>query len=373
MKQVAGLLQKLSNKSSRLLVKRGKISCAMTKFDGSVVVNRAVDMGDYQCWLETTDLPTLTKGATLAPEGLDVFIRSAAGANKPLTRVDEGDSSLRYHDPANFDVIKPDAEFTVTTAEQKRHLLNILAIASTDKSRYIYGGLYINGKDTENPTFEATDGRVAVIAKARTYGITWHPRDAALPPRESVVIPRPALEVFLKLKAPIHVAWNDKLFSISCQLDGAEIVYQDRCLEGKFPDISRVIPEITHSAQFPCAEILEIPFVKRPPTNLITLEAQPTGPEPYLCITQNDDAGHQIIHKFWGIKADSRVTVRAGFNHAYLKAACALMGANPTIGFKFNTDNLPSGEAVFVDTPALTSAMMMRDNDTTVLVMPMKV
>lgn len=367
MKQVAGLLQKLSNKSSRLLVQRGKISCALTKFDGSVVANHALDMGDYKCWLDAVDLPALAKGSTLAIEGLDVFIRSAAGANKPLTRLDEGDAS------ANFDHIKPDAEFTVSKPEDKKHLLNVLALCSRDQSRYVYGGLYINGKNTDDPSFEATDGHVAVITQARTFGIAWHPRDAALPPRECVVIPRGPLEVFLKLKVPVEIAWNDKLFSITCQLDGAEVVYQDKCIEGKFPDISRVIPEVTHSMRFPCAEILEIPFVKRPPTNLITLEAQPEGPEPFLHIGQVDDASNPLIDKFWGIKADSRKTVKAGFNHAYLTAACALMGANPTMGFKFNTDNLPSGEAVFVDTPALTSALVMRDSDTTALVMPMKV
>ncbi len=377
MKQLAGLLQKASHKKhTKFLVHDRTLMCPNTQFGGALLakLNTPAPTAVFRSWATRSQFDTLAKGAELVFDGVDVFVRSKDGANITLPRVAEDDDAKHW--VINFDNgFEEVGAFTLHDDALKRRMLTYLAAAQTGDSRYIYAGVNVNLSTPARPKFEVTDGRFAIVADAEFAQVVTTPVPEGIV-RDNPVIPANALAAFLKLRnVPIRVSWNATYFRIMCEVDGWHVTYEDRLLEGKFPDISRIISEPSHS--FPIGDfiqsIVDTPFVRNAPSHLLYFSAQPAGPEPRIELKQLDDDGNMLILKeYGGAFSELRVTVTGGVNHTYLTAALRALGADPTMGFKLNTTKNSAGNEVFTDT-FISNPVILQSSDCTALVMPIRI
>ncbi|WP_158534045.1 DNA polymerase III subunit beta [Hyphomonas pacifica] len=123
----------------------------------------------------------------------------------------------------------------VASGALKAGLASVQHCISTEETRYYLNGIYLECGGG-NLVFTATDGHRLGHLEVTASG-------EALPHFEGVIIPRKAVQAFLKL-AEVHdgevvLSISDRMVQLACGRDA----YRTKQIDGNFPDYHRVIPK----------------------------------------------------------------------------------------------------------------------------------
>lgn len=372
MKQLSSLLAKLIRKDKdKYLIRGYRIDCPMTTLGGSVAVKHTGEgLSAPVSWLSHANLALLSKGAEIVIEDGRHIIRSAQGAEVPLTPIsEEGDGTsehtIKYALEDTFDA---EGSITIETEQQRLKLLALCALPSTDDKRYIYSGLHLNLAQPTALRLWVTDGRVAgELTADLALKLFDKPENK---PHENPTIPFAALTKFLAFKNTDYlIMWSATRFRITFVLDGFTVVYEDNLLEGTFPDINRVIPQTTHSIPFNAPNFAAVKWTKNFPSNPVKFRVEPTA-ETYYAFSQFDEDGNlTCLHANGGQTDESRVRILGAANHAYLTSIAKLLGDGAELHLVVETGE--GGVPINVD--CYQRPLYFTATDCMALVMPMRV
>lgn len=372
MKQLSSLLAKLIRKDKdKYLIRGYRVDCPMTTLGGSIAVKHTGEgLSAPVSWLSHTNLALLSKGAEIVIEDGRHIIRSAQGAEVPLTPISEegdgtADHTIKYVLEDTFDA---EGSITIETEQQRLKLLALCALPITDDRRYVYSGLHLVLSQPTALRLWVTDGRVAgELTADLALKLFDKPENKS---HENPTIPFAALTKFLGFKNTDYlIMWSSTRFRITFVLDGFTVVYEDNLLEGKFPDIDRVIPQYTHSISFNAPDFAAVKWTKNAPSNPVKFRVEPTA-ETYYAFRQFDDDGNLIcMHANGGQTDETRVHVSGGVNHAYLTAVSKLLGGEAELHLAVETGN----NAIPLSTDNYQRPLYFTATDCKALVMPMRI
>lgn len=371
MKQLSSLLSKLIRKDKdKYLIRGYRIDCPMTTLGGSISVKHdGVGLTAPVSWLSHANLALLSSGAEIVIEDGRHIIRSAQGAEVPLAPIAEdgdgtADHTIKYALPEEFEA---EGSITIETEQQRAKILALCALPITDDKRYIYSGLHLELSQPTALRLWVTDGRVA---GELTADLALKLFDKPTGPHEDPTIPFAALTKLLAFKKVDYlIMWSATRFRITFVLDGYTVVYEDNLLEGKFPDISRVIPQYTHSIPFNGAAFAAVKWTKNLPSNPIKFRVEPAA-ETYYAFRQLDDDGNlTCMHTNSGQTDESRVYIAGAVNHAYMTSVSKLLGDDAEFHAVIETDK----NAQLISVDGYLRPLYFTSTDCKALVMPMKV
>lgn len=248
LRETLGLVAKLAGTKSTMPVlgcvlfdmdaKAGRIHLTATNVDMWVSSSFAAEVSENASFCVSSKMLTQVVGALAGDE---LTLETITGK----IRIASGPSNFRLFtiSAEEFPKMQPviaAREMVFSQADLLARINSVQAAQSSDTTRYILNGIFIDRRDDGTLYFVATDGRRLHNNKSESVkGAT-----------ASLILPAAAvskLTSLLKFEGHVAVKLDEKKVEFCIERTEGQIVFTSKVVEGRFPDWAKVIPSFTEN------------------------------------------------------------------------------------------------------------------------------